>query len=161
VRISPLGTFNEMGDDDAEALFRYVAGSLNEQALAYLHVVDPAIAGNATKGESDPRAAKLLPMIRNVYSGVLMLCGGYDAVRAEACLVARGADLIAFGRSFLANPDLPERFRLGSPTNPPDEATFYGGGAKGYIDYPTWRQMTGEDPMPDLQALAEELLMES
>jgi N-ethylmaleimide reductase len=142
-------------------LFRCVAGALNERALAYLHVVDPAIAGNATRGEPDPRAATLLSMIRNVYAGVLIVCGGYDAVRAECRLKGRGADLIAFGRSFLTNPDLPERFRLESPTNPPDETTFYGGGAKGYIDYPTWRQETGEDPLPDFQALAEELLMDS
>jgi N-ethylmaleimide reductase len=69
-----------------------------------------------------------------------MINGGYDVARAEAALASGGADLVAFGVPFLANPDLVERFRRGAPLNAPDRATFYGGDHRGYTDYPVIEQ---------------------
>lgn len=137
VRLSPLGTFNDMGMDDPEALFGYLAGCLNVRPLAYLHVVDPAVAGNQDRQTEDPRAAPIMALIRERFAGPLIVCGGYTRERAEAALQSHHADLVAFGRLYLANPDLPERFRRGAPLNTPDPATFYGGGEAGYTDYPT------------------------
>lgn len=154
VRLSPLGTFNDMGDADPEALFGHVAVRLSDFDLAYLHLVDSShVSGNTTRETPEPRAAALVQLIRQRYRGRLMLCGGYTLARAEAALNAGRADLIAFGRAFLANPDLPERFRLQAPLNEPDPATFYGGGAKGYVDYPTLAQQAGKEPVPDYRAL--------
>ncbi|BBL73566.1 alkene reductase [Methylomagnum ishizawai] len=149
VRLSPLGTFNDMGDADPEALFGHVAERLNAFELAYLHVVEPVIAGNATTETPDPRAGAVLKRIRENYRGTLIVCGGYDAAKAGAALGGGRADLIAFGRAFLANPDLPERLRVGAALNLPDPNTFYGGGPQGYLDYPTLAQQRGEQPMPD------------
>lgn len=149
VRLSPLGAFNDMGDENPEALFGQVAERLSGFDLAYLHLVDPAMAGNATLDSPDPRAAAMSKLIRERYKGTLIVCGGYDGARAAAVLDEHRADLVAFGRSFLANPDLPRRLRAGAPLNAPDEATFYGGGAKGYVDYPTLAQQFGEEPLPD------------
>ncbi len=158
VRISPEGTFNDMGDEDPEALFRHVAARLNDCELAYLHVVQPEIAGNATIAQPDPTRTSIVTMIRGVYHGTLIACGGYDYRRATRALEIEGIDLIAFGRLFLANPDLPGRLRQAAPLNKPDEATFYGGGATGYIDYPTLRQQRGEERMPDFARIEKDLL---
>lgn len=154
VRLSPLGTFNDMADADPEALFGYVAERLNEFDLAYLHLVDSThVAGNATRDTPEPRADALVRLIRERYRGTLIVCGGYDRARAEAALSEGRADLVAFGRPFIANPDLPDRLRDNAPLNPPDPDTFYGGGAKGYVDYPTLRQARGEEAIPDYAAL--------
>lgn len=149
VRLSPLGTFNDMGDADPEALFGYLAEQLNGLNLAYLHVVEPVIAGNADLGEPDPRGIAVLRLIRARYRGTLIACGGYDGGKARAALAEGRADLVAFGRPFIANPDLPKRLRIDAPLNVPDPATFYGGGAHGYVDYPTLAQEHGEEPIPD------------
>jgi N-ethylmaleimide reductase len=141
VRLSPLGTFNDVGDDDPEALYRYVAETLDRRGLAYLHLINPAAAA-----EADPRAMPLMSMIREKYRGKLIVAGGFDHETAEAWLEQGKADLIAFGRKFIANPDLPERFRANMPLNPDDPSTYYGGGAKGYTDYPSLAQQRGEMP---------------
>jgi N-ethylmaleimide reductase len=73
---------------------------------------------------------------RPLYPGTLIVAGGYNLERGNAVLAEGLADLVAFGQLFIANPDLPERFRTGAPLNPPDRQTFYGGDAHGYIDYP-------------------------
>lgn len=147
VRLSPLGSFNDMGDDDPEALFGYVAEQLNRFNLAYLHIVEPEMARDPASPSFDPRGPAMMKLIRAKYSGTLIVCGGYDYRKAIACLEEGRADLVAFGRLFIANPDLPERFRQNAELNPPDESTYYGGGAKGYVDYPTLKQLRGEEPM--------------
>ncbi|MGZ8243770.1 alkene reductase [Methylomagnum sp.] len=150
VRLSPLGTFGDMADADPEALFGYVAERLNDFGLAYLHLVDSThVAGNTTRDTPEPRAEALVKLIRERYQGTLIVCGGYDQARAEAALSEGQADLVAFGRPFIANPDLPERLRENAPLNTPDPNTFYGGGAKGYVDYPTLKQARGEAATPD------------
>jgi N-ethylmaleimide reductase len=90
----------------------------------------------------------MVDLMRESYRGTLMIAGGFDRDSAEAWLEQGRADLIAFGRKFIANPDLPERFRLRAPLNPDDPSTYYGGGAKGYTDYPTLAQERGQQPWP-------------
>jgi len=153
VRLSPLGTFNDMGDEDPESLFGHVAEQLDRRDLAYLHVVDPSHGGHQAGDSADPRGVALMSLIRARYTGTLVVCGGYTRARAEATLQAGQADLVAFGRPFLANPDLPERFRAQTELNTPDEATFYGGGVHGYVDYPTLKQLHGEEGLPDFSVL--------
>jgi N-ethylmaleimide reductase len=131
VRLSPSGTFNDMSDSAPEKLFVYVLGQLNRFDLAYLHIVDAL--------ESDIRhGAKVveLAVLRRAYLGTLIVCGGYDKVRAAQVLAEELADAVAFGQLYIANPDLVERFKLNAPLNTPDPATFYGGDEKGYTDYP-------------------------
>lgn len=137
VRLSPLGEFNDMGDDpDPEATFGYIAEKLNGAGLAYLHLVNPAIAALEKGNEPEGPARSMLEMVRRTYRGPLMIAGGFNHDTAERWLREGRADVIAFGRKFIANPDLPERFRHDAPLNPDDPTTYYGGGAKGYIDYP-------------------------
>jgi N-ethylmaleimide reductase len=141
VRLSPLGVFNDMGDEDPETTFGYIAERLNGHQLAYLHLVNPATAALERGVELDVRARGMLELLRSKYRGTFMIAGGFDHDTAERWLEEGRADLIAFGRKFLANPDLPDRFRLRAPLNADDPATYYGGAAKGYTDYPT---VTGE-----------------
>lgn len=144
VRLSPLGTFNDMGDDDPEATFGDIAVRLNRYKLAYLHIVNPAVTAFEQGTEPDPRAMRMLELIREKYQGMLILAGGFTREIAEQWLQQGKADLIAFGRKFIANPDLPERFRTDAALNIEDPSTFYQGGAKGYTDYPTLARNSDE-----------------
>jgi N-ethylmaleimide reductase len=148
VRLSPLGTFNDMGDDDPESTFGYITEKLSNYHLAYLHIVNPDIAANEKGTPPDPRAQRMLDLIRQNYHGALIVAGGFNHDSAETWLEDGKADLIAFGRKFIANPDLPERFRRHAPLNRDDPSTYYGGGAKGYTDYPSLDQERGEVPKP-------------
>ena len=150
VRLSPLGTFNDIGDQDPEKTFGCVAKKLGEYGLAYLHLVNPAIAELEKGMEPDPRAIRMLDLMRRKFRGPLILAGGFDHETAERWLKEGRADLIAFGRKFLANPDLPARFRRHAHLNADDPATYYGGGAIGYIDYLTLAQERGEEPKPQV-----------
>lgn len=135
VRLSPSSTFMSMHDSNPKALFGYVAEALNNVRLAYLHIVEPRIKGDTTvEGESSDIGVKFF---RSRFNGPLMTAGGYTRDHAEAILEAGDADLVAYGRLFIANPDLPKRFQLDAPLNQYDRSTFYTQGEKGYIDYPT------------------------
>lgn len=136
VRLSPLGDFNDVGDDNPAETFGYVAERLNELGLAYLHLVEPGNAGSAPFS-AVPGSDAIMALLREKFRGTLLVCGGYDRDRADAALAQGRADLIGFGRLFIANPDLPARLRLRAPLNAPNPATFYGGGEAGYVDYPT------------------------
>lgn len=136
VRLSPGGTFNDMCDSNPRETFGYVVGRLASLGLAYLHLIEPA----PPQGEC-PTPDLSARVFRPLYPGTLIVAGGYTLERANAVLQAGLADLVAFGQLFLANPDLVERFRRHGPLNRPDVETFYGGGAKGYIDYPTLTKM--------------------
>ncbi len=146
VRLSPLGTFNDIHDDDPDATFSYIVGKLDEYKLAYLHIVNPAMAFVEKDAPPDERSQRMIDMIRRTYRGVLMIAGGFDGKRAERWLESGKADLIAFGRPFIANPDLPERLLTNAPLNSPDPSTFYGGGERGYTDYPSLAQERGDLP---------------
>jgi N-ethylmaleimide reductase len=88
--LSPLGSFNDMGDDDPEALFRHVAEQLNRFNLAYLHIVEPEMARDPASPSFDPRGSAMMKLIRAKYSGTLIVCGGYDYRKAIACLEEGG-----------------------------------------------------------------------
>ncbi|MBK8972862.1 MAG: alkene reductase [Hahellaceae bacterium] len=131
VRLSPLGQFNDMGDSDPEALFSNVYDYLSTRQLAYLHVMERFPGVPIT-----PEQEALTLRLRAHYKGFYIANGGYDGPRAQEALRQGHAHAIAFGRPFISNPDLPERLRRGAPLTEPDGSTFYGGGRKGYTDYP-------------------------
>lgn len=131
VRIGPSNTFGGMGDHRPDVTFPHVARAL--AGLAYLHVIEPRVVGNVSDDETPPVASGAL---RPLFGGPVIAAGGFNAQGANAILAAGHADLVAFGRHFLANPDLPERLCHDLPLNPYDRATFYYGGAEGYADYP-------------------------
>jgi N-ethylmaleimide reductase len=148
VRISPLGRMNDIHDDDPETTFGTIAERLSDYGFAYLHMVNPAMEQMQSGKEPDRRALDMVKLIRSKFKGTLIVAGGFDAENAARWLREGLADLIAFGRKFIANPDLPERFRLGAPLNADDPTTYYGGGEKGYTDYPSLAQDRGEQPKP-------------
>jgi N-ethylmaleimide reductase len=145
VRLAPSGTFNGMGDSDPRALFRHVAERLNDFGLAYLHLIEPRVKGGETIAEAQaPVAAQELSKI---FRGPVIAVGGFNPETAEASVANGDASLIAFGRHFIANPDLPKRIELGLPLNPYDRSTFYGYTGRGYTDYPFY-EATVPDPLP-------------
>ncbi|MGZ5875253.1 MAG: alkene reductase [Bradyrhizobium sp.] len=146
VRLSPLGKMNDIHDDNPEATFGYIAERLSDFGLAYLHIVNPALEQMQNGKEPDPQALSMVKLIRKKYEGTLIVAGGFQSDTAAQWLREGIADLIAFGRKFIANPDLPERIRLGAPFNADDPTTYYGGGEKGYTDYPSLAQDRGEQP---------------
>jgi len=148
VRLSPLGRLNDISDENPEETFGTIAMKLSNASLAYLHIVNPALAAVERGTEPDPLALRMVDLIREKYRGALIVAGGFDQDSAEAWLRQGKADLIAFGRKFLANPDLPERFRVCAPLNADNQSTYYGGGARGYTDYPSLAQQRGEEPKP-------------
>ena len=139
VRLSPSSTFNSMYDSNPEALFSYVANALDHFGLAYLHIVEPRVDGNVTLGRASGFPASYF---RPIFHGTIITAGGYDRDSGNAVLAAGDADLVAYGRLFIANPDLPQRFALNAPLNTPDRSTFYGGNERGYTDYPALELQT-------------------
>jgi N-ethylmaleimide reductase len=135
IRLSPFGVFNDMPLYDAlEADYGYLARELNARGIAYIHVVDHSSMG-APKVPDSIKAT-----FRSVFKGALILSGGYNPERAESDLAAGKCDLIAVGKLFLANPDLPARWKSGAALNAPDMKTFYTPGPQGYVDYPALAQ---------------------
>src|SRR5271165_1271701 len=132
VRISPTSGFNDMTDDNPLETFSVTVDRLNDYGLGYLHIVETA---QNSKGSSEEDLA-LSAHLRTLWKGLYVVNGGYDGLRGEEAVRIGHADAVAYGRAFLANPDLPRRLQLGSPLNEPDQQTFYGGDAKGYTDYP-------------------------
>ena len=131
IRLSPHGVFNDMPPyAEVEKEYTWLAGQLSKLDIAYLHLVDHSSMGAPVVPESTKAA------IRKAFRGALVLSGGYDRARAEADLEAGRADLIAFGRPFIANPDLVERLRTHATLAVPDPTTFYTAGEAGYTDYP-------------------------
>lgn len=136
VRLSPSGRYGSMSDSDPAATFGYAAEQLDRLGIGYLHVVEPRIRGTELIAEGEPPVAA--QHLRAKFKGVLIAAGGFTKRTAEEILNAGHADLVSFGRLFISNPDLPERFRRGLPLTPYDRATFYGGDASGYTDYPAY-----------------------
>jgi N-ethylmaleimide reductase len=132
VRLSPNGDSQGVNDSDPYALFPAAAAALSEIGIAFLELREPARDGTFGKAEVDP----VHPHIRKAFSGPLVLNSDYRLERARATLDAGEADAIAFGRTFLANPDLVDRLRAGAPLNDDVIATWYSQGPEGYVDYP-------------------------
>ncbi len=128
VRLSPENQFNDILDSQPQITFNAVADMLSRHQLAYLHVLE----GNMLGGE------RLVDYtdIKRRFGGLYMANNGYTQASAEQALQQGDADMLAFGKLYIANPDLPERFAQGAILNEPDPETFYGGGAAGYTDYP-------------------------
>ena len=136
IRLSPYGTFNDIADSDPKGLFAYLINELNRFNLSYLHLIEPRA---TTAGGNDQRVADAPltgQLFRALFTGKVVLAGGFDQASAGKAIADGEADAIAFGRLFIANPDLPKRFELNAPLNPYQRATFYGGNEKGYTDYP-------------------------
>jgi N-ethylmaleimide reductase len=131
LRLSPSGTFNDMHDSNPTKHFAYVCHRLNDFNLAYVHIID-ALEGDRRHGAN----VVDLPVIRDAFKGVLVANGEYDQDRANLSIQTGQCDAVSFGALFLANPDLPERFKAGAKLNKADTQTFYTPGEKGYTDYP-------------------------
>ena len=137
IRLSPVTPANDIVDENPQPLFDYVVRELGKLGLAYVHVIEGATGGPRELPDRPFDYAEL----RNAYraaggKGAWMVNNGYDRALAEAAL-ANGADIVAFGRPFISNPDLVERLKQNAPLNELNRDTLYGGGAKGYTDYPT------------------------
>lgn len=138
MRVSPVSSFNDIGDSDPGKILFHLAEALSRRGLAYLHVIEGMMAGPRDNAPFDYLG------LRKAFSGAYMANNGYVRDMAIDALAGNRADLIAFGRPFISNPDLVERLRRDAPLAPADRATFYGGGAEGYTDYPTLRQQAAE-----------------
>jgi len=144
VRLSPFGSVNDIGDSDPQALFDYVIRLLSDSGIAYLHLIEPR-AGAGSKEINDPDAPSVSKTFRNVFAGPLIASGGYDLAAASKAVSSGDVDAVAFGRAFIANPDLVDRLRRGLPLNRYDRPSFYGGDAKGYTDYPEFEDVAAPE----------------
>lgn len=138
IRISPVTPANDAVDSNPQPLFNYVVEQLDRLGLVYIHVIEGATGGPRDNLPFDYDA------LRSRYRGTWIVNNGYDRAMAETAIASGRADLIAFGRPFISNPDLVERLRSGSPLAQLNRATLYGGGAEGYTDYPALPAVVAE-----------------
>jgi N-ethylmaleimide reductase len=131
IRLSPVSPSNDISDSDPIALFTHVVERIDALAPIYIHVVEGATGGDRNFGAPFDYGE-----LRRKFRGAYIANNGYDLATAADAVASGRADLIAFGKAFLANPDLVARLRAGARLNAPDKATFYGGGERGYTDYP-------------------------
>src|ERR1700744_3488999 len=131
IRISPVTPANDISDSNPQPLYDHIVDGLDALKLAYIHVVEGATGGPRDIAPFDYAS------LRKRFKRAYIANNGYDFALAEKMLAAKAVDLVAFGKPFISNPDLVERLKRGAPLNEWDKATFYGGGAKGYTDYPT------------------------
>jgi N-ethylmaleimide reductase len=136
VRLSPHFTFNDIDDAEMEDMALYIARALTARGAAYLHIAEAGWVGGK------PSSTAFRQALRGAFSGAIIVCGEQTAESGEQLLTDGLADAVAFGRPYIANPDLVERIQGQRPWNTPNRATFYGGGAEGYTDYSRWE----EDP---------------
>jgi N-ethylmaleimide reductase len=131
IRLSPAGGFNGMNtDDDAVEVYTALASAFSDMGLVYIHLVDHSALGTPAP------SSDVVAGIRNAFNGALILSGGYDGERAETDLAAGNCELIAFGRPFISNPELPKKIKARAELLPPKMEAFYTPGPEGYIDYP-------------------------
>lgn len=136
LRLAPFSNANDVSDSDPMKTFGYVIDRVNNFRLAYLHLVE-----GQTGGSRDVPEGADLQALRRRFEGTYMANNGYERQTAIEAVESGRADLVAFGKAFLANPDLVERLRRDRPLNEPDRDTFYGGDAHGYTDYPTLSEL--------------------
>lgn len=132
IKLSPSNTFYGMFDSNPKATFGYVIDALNRFGLGYLHLMEPNEVDLATRDVLQ----SVTSLFRPIFKGTLITNGGYNQEKGNAILASGDADLVSFGKLFIANPDLPKRFELKAPLNAPDPKTFYAPDEKGYTDYP-------------------------
>jgi 12-oxophytodienoic acid reductase len=133
IRLSPFADYMQSGDSNPKALGLYMAESLNKYGILYCHMVEPRM---KTVGEIHQCPDSLVPM-RKAFRGTFLVAGGYDKEDGNNAIAENRADLVVYGRLFLANPDLPKRFKLNAPLNKYNRETFYiSDPVVGYTDYP-------------------------
>ena len=132
LRLSPKAVKVDASDSNPEKTYGYIINKLNDYNLAYLHISEMM----SPETRLNKPEKSIIPFYRKIFKGALISCGGHSLESATRMLENNEADLIAFGKPFISNPDLVERFQKGAPLNEPDKSTFYHGGAKGYLDYP-------------------------
>lgn len=136
VRLSPFGRANDSGEADPVPLYTRVIRKLARLDLAYLHLIEPRASGAGQSEVDHQDVPSVTKLFRSIWPGVLIPAGNFTGSTANAVIADGYADAVAFGRAFIANPDLPQRLERGAALNPYDRNTFYGGGAAGYTDYP-------------------------
>jgi N-ethylmaleimide reductase len=136
VRLSPYGVANDSGEPDPMPLYGHVIKALNPLGLAYLHFIEPRSSGAGRAEVNHQNVPSAMVLFRPIWKGKLITAGGFTGETANAAIAAGHADAIAFGRTFISNPDLPRRLAHGYPLTPYNRATFYSGEAAGYTDYP-------------------------
>ncbi|KAK9802876.1 hypothetical protein WJX72_010586 [[Myrmecia] bisecta] len=155
VRFTPFGGFLDANDADPIRLYTYLLEQLNDLGLAYVHLVEPRIQGHTINLDHDESKTSNAPL-RKAYKGSMIAAGGYTFPAGNEAIESGHADLIAFGRLWLSNPDLPKRFGLGAPLNKYDRASFYiQDQVKGYTDYPFLEEVetNGKQPQHNPTAL--------
>jgi N-ethylmaleimide reductase len=135
VRFSPFGVVNDAGEADPVGLYSHVLSRLAPLGIAYVHLIESRATDAGEAG-----APLAISNLRPFWPGTLIIAGGFIGASADAAVRTGQGDAVAFGRHFIANPDLPRRLQAGAPLNPYNRATFYGGGAAGYTDYPVFEQ---------------------
>lgn len=141
VRLSPYGVANGSGEADPMPLYTHVIKALDPLGLAYLHFIEPRSSGAGRAEVNHQNVPSAMVLFRPIWRGVLISAGGFTGETAEAAIAEGHADAIAFGRIFISNPDLPRRLQHGFPLTPYNRATFYGGEAVGYTDYPVYGEL--------------------
>ena len=136
VRLSPFGRYGGISDSDPVALYSCVLEALSHRKLAYVHLIEARASEIGIADELHENVPNNAELFRRRYAGTLISAGAYSPVTGAEALDKGHADAIAFGRLFIANPDLDVRVRARAALNPPDRTTFYGGDARGYTDYP-------------------------
>jgi N-ethylmaleimide reductase len=136
VRLSPHGNLGGLSDSATIPHFSYVIAELNKRKLAYLHLIEPRASSAGIADDASIDSANNASLFQGLFAGPIITAGGYTALTGAGAILGGQASAVAFGRMFIANPDLVERIRISAPLNMFDRATSYGGGARGYTDYP-------------------------
>ena len=141
VRLSPFGVVNDIADSDPRHLFAEVIKQLSSRRPGYLHLIEPRSNAGIREEANLTAPPSVSSMFRKLFHGPLIASGGFDRQKTGAAIGDGVVDAVAFGRAFLANPDLPRRLSINARLNPYDRPTFYGGSAKGYTDYPALEEL--------------------
>jgi N-ethylmaleimide reductase len=136
LRLSPREVRPGMSDSNPEKTYGYIVEKLNDYGLCYLHLSEFI----SPEDRLNYPERSFIPYYRKIYNGTLISCGGHSLGSANRMLERNEADMIAFGKPLISNPDLAKRFGVGAPLTEPDKSTFYHGGAKGYVDYPEYQR---------------------
>jgi N-ethylmaleimide reductase len=146
VRLSPFGTASGMNDSNPRELYSFVVSELGKQGLAYIHLIESRASGLGRSDVLKMHTLNNAELFGHLFNGPVISAGGYTRDTAAETIEAGHASAIAFGRLFIANPDLVERFRHYAALNPYDRKTFYGGNAHGYTDYPVMNTASRLEP---------------